>query len=229
MVAAAEVMAGTNEPTSQALALLADAAIVFWDFDGVIKESVEVKSSAFERLFEPFGREIAARVREHHESHCGMSRYEKVPIYLRWAGEPGSPHEVQTFCERFGHMVKLAVISAAWVPGVHQYLESHYRDQHFVLVTATPQQEIEDILQAVELRVCFREVFGAPTSKGAAIRDVVARWECAPDECLMVGDAETDLIAARDNGVPFLLRRTSRTRALQEQYAGPSFDDLHHE
>ena len=28
---------------------------LFWDFDGVIKESVAVKSDAYERLFAPFG------------------------------------------------------------------------------------------------------------------------------------------------------------------------------
>ena len=32
---------------------------VFWDFDGVIKESIEVKSIAFEQLFMPFGRKIS--------------------------------------------------------------------------------------------------------------------------------------------------------------------------
>ena len=28
---------------------------IFWDFDGVIKDSVKVKSDAYEQLFSPFG------------------------------------------------------------------------------------------------------------------------------------------------------------------------------
>ncbi|MBD75016.1 MAG: haloacid dehalogenase, partial [Rickettsiales bacterium] len=44
------------------LDLIKKAKIIFWDFDGVIKESVSVKSDAFEKLFQPFGIEIAKKV-----------------------------------------------------------------------------------------------------------------------------------------------------------------------
>ena len=68
-------------------AIIKCASIVFWDFDGVIKDSVEVKAAAFERLFLPYGAEIARRVRQHHEAHGGMSRFDKVPLYLAWVME----------------------------------------------------------------------------------------------------------------------------------------------
>ena len=66
---------------------LKSAKTIFWDFDGVIKDSVVVKSDAFEQLFLPFGDEVAISVREHHEANGGMNRFEKLPIYLKWAGE----------------------------------------------------------------------------------------------------------------------------------------------
>ena len=81
--------------------LLRAAHLVFWDFDGVIKESVAVKSDAFVRLFLPFGSEVADRVRQHHEAHGGMSRFDKMPIYLRWAGEPATAEQIQQYCGRF--------------------------------------------------------------------------------------------------------------------------------
>ena len=56
--------------------------IIFWDFDGVIKDSVQIKSKAFGNLFAQFGNIISKRVIEHHESNGGMSRFEKIPIYL---------------------------------------------------------------------------------------------------------------------------------------------------
>ena len=33
--------------------------MVIWDFDGVIKESIVIKSNAFEKLFQPFGEKIS--------------------------------------------------------------------------------------------------------------------------------------------------------------------------
>jgi beta-phosphoglucomutase-like phosphatase (HAD superfamily) len=74
-----------------------DRRVLFWDFDGVIKESVGVKTEAYTRLFEPFGAAVAARVREHHEAHGGMSRFEKLPLYLGWAGRSSSPEEIEHY------------------------------------------------------------------------------------------------------------------------------------
>ena len=59
--------------------------LIFWDFDGVIKESVSIKTTAFVKLFENFGSEVTAKIKMHHEDHGGMSRFKKIPIYLRWA------------------------------------------------------------------------------------------------------------------------------------------------
>lgn len=202
------------------------ASLVFWDFDGVIKDSVDVKTAAFERLFMPYGAEIARRVRQHHEAHGGVSRFDKIPLYLAWAGEPASAAQVEAFCERFSQAVLKAVIDAPWVPGVREYLLRHCAEQYFVLVTATPQEEMKQILGALELAHCFREVHGAPTKKTSAIGAVLARLNCPPEQALMIGDAETDRQAAQANAVPFLLRSTPLNLSMLASYGGPIFEDL---
>lgn len=206
--------------------LLQKAQVIFWDFDGVIKDSVEVKSEGFERLFMPYGSEVAARVRQHHEAHGGISRYEKMPVYLGWAGESASAEQVQNFCDQFASLVLQAVINAPWVPGIREYLLANYGKQRFILVTATPQQEIEQILNALELAHCFQEVHGAPTSKATAIKSVLQKIQCPAEYAVMVGDTETDLKAAKANHVPFLLRCTPLNQTLKEQYSGLMFDAL---
>lgn len=213
-----------NSEGNQVEALLRGASIVFWDFDGVIKDSVAVKSTAFEQMFLPYGREVADRIRQHHEAHGGVSRYEKMPIYLDWAGESATRNQVLSFCDHFAHLVRQAVIDAPWVPGVREYLLANHVRQRFVLVTATPQEEMESILRILNLRHCFCEVYGAPTSKATAIHDVLLRLGYLPENALMVGDSATDLDAAEVNCVPFLLRRTPLSRSLQARFRGPCFD-----
>lgn len=210
-------------------ARLRGARIVFWDFDGVIKDSVSVKSDAFERLFSPFGPIIAARVRQHHEANGGVSRFEKIPLYLGWAGESATTEKVREYCDRFGQLALQVVIDSPWVPGVREYLRAHYAEQHFVLVTATPQEEIEQILRALQIAHWFRAVYGAPTSKADAVRDVLRETNIFPQQALMVGDAQTDMRAAEGNHVPFLLRRTPLNRAIQDGYTGLMFDDIGNE
>ena len=71
-----------------------NASTIFWDFDGVIKDSVLVKSDAFEELFLPFGSDVAKKIRMHHEDNGGMSRHDKLPIYLNLAGEKNSTNSI---------------------------------------------------------------------------------------------------------------------------------------
>lgn len=201
-------------------------SVVFWDFDGVVKESVSVKTAAYERLFEPFGADIAARVREHHECNGGMSRFDKIPLYLEWAGRASNQAEVGSMCESFSAAVRQAVIDSAWVPGAREYLRDNHERQRFVLITATPQAEIEDILRTLHIGRWFREVHGAPTSKAVAVASVLARWACRPGDALLIGDSESDYKAAAITGVRFLLRRTALNLALQRAYAGPQCENF---
>src|SRR5450759_4058638 len=101
--------------------LLSHPSLIFWDFDGVIKDSIVVKTQAFVRLFQPFGAGVAERVREHHEANGGMSRFDKVPIYLQWSGEDPNQSRVSEFCVQFGQLVSHGVVEAPWVPGVECY------------------------------------------------------------------------------------------------------------
>ena len=94
--------------------------------------------------------------------------------------------------------------------------------------TATPDEDIREILNAIDIAACFREVHGAPRTKASAIADVLKRLNCPRETAMMVGDAETDLAAARENSIPFLLRRTSLNKNLQARYSGPMFDNLSH-
>ena len=213
----------------KAVQYLREASLIFWDFDGVIKDSVDVKTDAFMQLFLPYGEEIASRVRQHHESNGGVSRFDKIPLYLTWAGELTTIDRIEKYCRRFSTLVLQAAIDSPWVPGVREYLLQHSAKQYFVLVTATPQEEIEQILVALDIAHCFREVYGAPAKKACVIKSVLSRLECATGQALMIGDAETDLLAAQANSVPFLLRRTPLNLSIQAAYRGHMFDDLNDE
>ena len=96
--------------------LLGRYAALFWDFDGVIKESVDVKTQAYVGLFQAFGPAVAARVREHHERHGGMSRFAKIPLYLEWAQVTPTRAETARYCELF---------SASVLRNTHEQIAGH--------------------------------------------------------------------------------------------------------
>jgi phosphoglycolate phosphatase-like HAD superfamily hydrolase len=206
--------------------LIKSPKVIFWDFDGVIKDSVDTKTEALVELFEQYGPEVTERVRKHHEANGGMSRFEKVPLYLRWAGTDVTRDRVSAYCDRFSQLVAQRVIDSPWVPGVENYLRSNCRRQMFLLTSATPQVELERILRAIGIEACFAGIFGAPIGKKEAIDETLHSRAIAPDECLMIGDARADLDAAWACRVPFLLRRHGSNVAVFAGYEGPSINDF---
>jgi len=200
--------------------------IIFWDFDGVIKDSVSVKTVAFEQLFLPCGSAVAERVRQHHEANGGMSRFDKLPLYLSWGGLEATEECVNAYCEQFSQLVFQGVIDAPWVPGVEKYVRNNRHQQVFVLVSATPQEELEKILHSLDLDACFTSVYGAPMSKGEAIQRTLSFYDMDPERCLMIGDDKADLDAALVNHVPFLLRRHDTNGIVFKDYSGDSVEDF---
>ena len=209
--------------------LVKEFKIVFWDFDGVIKDSVSVKSLGYAKLFSPFGQEVVEQVNQHHEVNGGVSRFEKIPLYLSWAGEQANPAQVHEFCNRFSNLVQQAVIDSPWVPGVYEYLKTHYTRQCFILITGTPQEEIEQILDALELTRYFKEVHGAPKIKANVVSEILTQMDYSPEQALVIGDSNTDLEAAKRNNVAFLLRCSPHNHSLQEKYSGSRFKNLKNE
>lgn len=200
--------------------------LIFWDFDGVIKESVDVKTRAFVRLFDGYGLDVAEKVRAHHVANGGMSRFDKLPLYLRWAGEEPDEGLVKEYCDRFSRLAFQSVIDAPWVPGAENYLRSNPHQQRFVLVSATPQDELELILQALDLKKYFAGIFGAPVGKKDAIRMTLENLGIGHQDCLMIGDARADMEAAQANQVPFLLRLHATNAAVFADYTGTTIRDL---
>ncbi len=179
---------------------------MFWDFDGVIKETVNLKGEAFADLFREHGQKLMTKIQKHHTSHGGVSRFEKIPLYLKWAGLARDAKNVQYFCDRFSESIFQKVIEAPWVPGAQELLRCNPWQQKFYLVTATPQKEMEAILAGLNLTVVFKGVFGAPLKKADAIRRILKPSGVPKELCLLIGDSQADKQAASIANIPFLLR-----------------------
>ena len=202
---------------------------IFWDFDGVIKESVDVKTEAYIRFFDEYGPEISAKVRMHHEANGGLSRFEKIPIYLDWAGVNVTETLLERCCMDFAEMVVEKVIDSKWVKGAREYLEKNNSRQRFVIVTGTPQKEMELILWRIGIDKWFDLVYGAPFPKHDAVRSVIDSWGLMPKDCLLIGDSGSDLKAAVDNDIEFLLRLTKVNHNIQAQHSGRVIKDFSNE
>ena len=201
---------------------------IFFDFDGVIKDSLEVKSKAFEELFLPMGRVLAKKVREHHDANTGVSRFEKIPIYLGWAGFEGDKKMLEKYFKKFSSLVTQRVVQSAWVDNIQLFLENHYRDKYLFLITATPQSEIEVIVSELKIGEFFRKIIGSPQKKDMAIKKLLKQYNLSSKKSIVIGDSIVDFKAASTNNIPFILRKTNMNRDLQLQLNCPMIVDFNY-
>lgn len=210
----------------QLISRLFQTPIVFWDFDGVIKNSVSAKGDAYVELFQSDVEGISSRIMSHHLSNGGVSRFEKIPLYMQWAGIELDPTILQTYLERYSEIVFKRVVESEWIPGVLGALKRGGSSSN-ILVTATPESEIRDILLDLGIYNLFDRVYGAPTEKLFAIEAIME--ECPSHQArdlIFIGDSPSDYSAARKAGVRFFLRKTESNEHLRE-LADLAFGDFY--
>jgi hypothetical protein len=96
---------------------------IFFDFDGVIKESHLVKNEIIRDLFSFARPEVLEAIIKDHISNNGVSRFEKIPKYLNWAGVGGDAMKVNLFLDKFKFLAVNGVMSANWVPGAPELIK----------------------------------------------------------------------------------------------------------
>ncbi len=179
-------------------------AIIF-DFDGVIVESLEVKTDAFRRLFADRPEHVESIVRLHLENP-GLSRYAKFEIIYRdFLRRPLAPDEMARLDRELSALVYERVVACDFVRGAPDLLARANRSLDLYLASATPQEELERIVQARGLAPLFAGVFGSPRGKPEIIAGILERG-LAADAAVCVGDALSDYRAASANGVAFVGR-----------------------
>ncbi len=194
-----------------------EIGVIFFDFDGVIKDSVEVKSDTFEELFSPFGVNISKKVRKHHENNTGLPRFDKLPLYIEWSGQKVSTKLIDEYSNKFSFLVKKKVICSEWVPGVLSFLQSNFQKKTFFLVTATPQNEIEQIISELNIQHYFKEIIGSPIRKNDSIKSLIKKYSIFQNNALLIGDSDSDYDAAKSNNISFILRKTELNKALHSE------------
>jgi len=180
--------------------------VIILDFDGVILESVSIKTEAFRTLFSNVPEHVEEIV-QFHQDNGGMSRFDKFRfIFKNILNEDLTEKKFTELSERFAALVFNAIMRADFVPGAQEFLERYYTQIPLYVVSATPEQELCQIIGARRMSHYFRHVYGAPHKKTDCIREIVTLNGVPAESVFFVGDAKNDYTAACTAGVKFIGR-----------------------
>ena len=183
-------------------------AIIF-DFDGVILESASIKTDAFAKMAEAYPAEVRGKFMAFHMANMGISRKVKFQYLLETLlGESCTEEKLAALGQSFSEIVHEKILAAQFVPGAKEFLETAYHKLHFYIASGTPQEEMRNIAAERGIAKYFKAVYGSPATKEEIAERIIREQEYGKKEVLFVGDADTDLLAAKHCGIHFVGRST---------------------
>jgi len=200
-----------------------------FDFDGVLTESVHIKTQAFYQLYKQYGKEIAEKVVAHHEANGGMSRFEKFPYYHQtFLNIDLNENDVDKLSNDFSKLVIDAVVDADEVPGTLWFLKKYRKVCKYWIASATPTDEINEIAKKRGISEYFTTIYGSPEKKSSIVKNIIKKNELIINETVFFGDARSDYKAALENNINFMLRQTDENKSLFRDYPKLiRFSDFH--
>jgi len=200
-------------------------AIIF-DYDGTIADSINIKTQAFAELYRPFGNEVERKVVKYHLANGGITRFEKLKYFHKeLLNIDLDEDKVQELAQKFSKLVKDKVVNAPYIPGAFEFISNNHKKYDLFISTATPTDEIKEILNRKNLIQYFKDIKGSPESKIDHVKHIISNNNYLRNETVFIGDSDSDKAAAVKNNLFFIQILKKGIESLEE-HSIPNLENL---
>lgn len=179
---------------------LQDYDLYFFDCDGVLLDSNNVKSEAFYNVAKEFSPEIADDFLKYHQSHGGISRFEKFKYFF---SEMLKLKEYETELNKSLFMFKeqtvLGLNNCKVVNGVEKFLKSLPENSKRYVISGGLEEEVCNALREKKLDIFFSGIYGSPKNKYEIMNLIHETSKIS----VFFGDSKLDYEVAKSYGCDF--------------------------
>ncbi len=180
--------------------------VVFFDFDGTLIDSAGAKREAFFRIF-PSTAEHRATVATVLDADPEASRHVVIPRMVAAIQGRGLPlpagRTAADLVRMYGEEALALAGRCPEMAGAEAMLRRLAGKAYRVIVSVTPQPDLETLLARRGWRDLVDEVHGFPAVKAEVVNRVLADRGIDPGRAIVVGDGTGDRAAAEANGCAF--------------------------
>ena len=178
---------------------------IIFDFDGVICDSVDIKTYAFQKIYSKYGESIQKEAIKYHINNMGVSRYDKFKfIHKKFIHIDLKPNELKDLSDTFSKIVFSEIVKCNYIPGLLNFLVNYYNKIHFFVSSATPELELLQIIKARKINKYFEKIYGSPASKIDHIKKIISLYQFKNKDIIYIGDSKSDRIAAESSNIRFV-------------------------
>lgn len=191
---------------------------IFWDFDGVILDSMPIRDYGFAKIFEDFDKELVDKLLEYHTLNGGLSRYVKIKyFYNELLRQEASDEKVQELADRFSTIMKAELTNKKYlISETVEFIEKNYKNYNFHIVSGSDEKELNYLCGELGLTNYFKTIEGSPTPKNDLVKNILKKYSYNPKECLLIGDSINDYEAANTNDMKFYGYNNENLKYLDE-------------
>jgi phosphoglycolate phosphatase-like HAD superfamily hydrolase len=178
---------------------------IIFDFDGVILDSVPVKTEAFRKLFDTFPKEKVDELIEYHLLNGGMSRYKKIEYFFNTLlSENITEQTVIEYAQKYSEITKEELSQKKYlIEDSLEFIKYNYQKYNLHIASGADENDLKYICKKLELEKYFLSINGSPKIKIEIVKDILLDSDYKKDETILIGDSINDFEAADASGIEF--------------------------
>ena len=178
---------------------------IIFDFDGVILDSIPIKTDAFETLFKDFPADQVEQLLAYHLENGGLSRYVKIRYFFETLRhEPIKEEEVAAYAHRYSLLTKKALCNPKFlIDDTMEFVRKNHGRYRMHIASGADDADLKYICKKLKIDAYFISIDGAPTNKGDIVRNIIEVNNYKKEETILIGDSINDYEAAERNKLQF--------------------------
>ena len=178
---------------------------ILWDFDGVLINSNEVRTSGFWVVLTDYPKEQVSQLIDYHKANGGLSRYVKFRYFFETVrGERIEQERLDLFCKQFSDIMKSKLTDKKLLISetVNFIVKNHVR-YNMHIVSGSDEEELKWLCDFFNISQYFKSIHGSPTPKDELVYTILRLNNYTKKDCILIGDSINDYQAAYKNKIDF--------------------------
>lgn len=178
---------------------------IFWDFDGVILDSMSVREFGFREIFKDFDQKRVDALLDYHRRNGGLSRYVKIRyFYEKILSRPVSETQLSAHARQFAEIMMASLTRKdLLINDSLSFIIENYNRYNFHMVSGSDQDELRFLCRELEIDSYFLSINGSPKPKVDWIAEIMKDNGYTKNSSCLIGDSSNDFDAAIENGIRF--------------------------
>ena len=169
---------------------------LFFDCDGVILNSNNIKTEAFFEVAKEFGIKKANKLVEYHINNGGISRFQKIKYFQENIIFNNNKEIYKRLIKKYGEIVKKELLKSDISDGIYE-IRNFFPKSNFAIISGSDQTELRWVFRNLNLDYIFNlGIYGSPLNKKEIVSKIYSENKIKPNT-IFFGDSLYDYEVAK--------------------------------